>query len=112
MGKVGFWLPRTLSRAISSRREDSPEPFHVQDDTTDAGQVGEQGLRQRAGASLGNSATALPPNVHRIGRTIIQSDPSSASSRAESAEAGIPMNSLPTTTLRFQEPSGKLQSQR
>jgi hypothetical protein len=111
MGKAGFWLPRTLSRAMSSRREDSPEPFHVQRDATDAGQAAEHGLRQRTGAGGGSSTTTLPQQVHRIGRTLIrQSEPSPATSRPESSgpessEAGIPMNSLPTTTLRLQEPS-------
>ncbi|KAF2640801.1 hypothetical protein P280DRAFT_498631 [Massarina eburnea CBS 473.64] len=68
MGKLGFWLPRNLSRMISSRRDDSPEPFHVaniEDETEDDG----RGLRRRPGA--GGLVDTLPQHVRRIGRTVI-----------------------------------------
>ncbi|KAF2688749.1 hypothetical protein K458DRAFT_292502 [Lentithecium fluviatile CBS 122367] len=111
MSKAGFWLPRTLSRAISSRREDSPEPFHVEMDP-DTAQAPEPRLRLRPGAnSTSASATTLPQQVHRIGRTAIRSDSSSTSEQPENSDVSAPIN-LPTTTLRFQEPSGKPSSLR
>ncbi|CAI6328450.1 unnamed protein product [Periconia digitata] len=65
MGKLGFWLPRTLSRAISSRREDSPEPFHVRTQNDVPGEETDNGLRRRPGI---NSSNSLPQHVHPIGR--------------------------------------------
>ncbi|KAK3216709.1 hypothetical protein GRF29_1g720075 [Pseudopithomyces chartarum] len=80
MSKLGIWLPRSISRAISSQREDSPEPFHVREHEQDATEDIDEGLRRRAGA---NSSTAsdLLPRPH---------------SRAPS-QGPIPLSGVPTS---------------
>lgn len=99
MGKLGFWIPRTLSRAVSSRHEDSPEPFHVGDRAEEANQEIEQNLRRRPGTS---SSGVLPRQVYRIGRTLIHSNPNSASQTRASSQAPIPLSSVPTIASTHQ----------
>jgi len=89
LGKVGFFIPRTLSTALSFARtgsnspEDTGPAFHIEgnDQTiTDA----EARVRRRPGWSR-NGGDSLPNRVVRIGRSIISSGTSSAStSRATS----------------------------
>lgn len=98
MGKLGFHIPRTLSSALSFARTNSsfpgePEaPFHVRDENiTDA----EARVRRRPGWSR-NGGDSLPNRVVRIGRSLISSGTSSAStSRANStARVAVPMPPL------------------
>ena len=105
LGKLGFFIPRTLSTALSFARTGSSavdEPtFHIEGadgPTTDA----EARLRRRPGWSR-NGGDSLPNRVVRIGRTLISSGTSSAStSRATSSarvasQPPLPMNSVNTT---------------
>ncbi|KAF2854945.1 hypothetical protein T440DRAFT_440646 [Plenodomus tracheiphilus IPT5] len=89
MAKLGFFIPRTLSRALSSQRQEDPEPFHIQDNAEDATTAIEQRLRRRR-----NGGDTLPQRVVRIGRSIISSGTSSTSqsrapSRAMSAAPSV-----------------------
>lgn len=88
-------------------REDSPEPFHIEADGTVSGGATDSGLRQRAVAGTGGSATTLPQHVRRIGRTIVRSDPNFADAPTGGSEAGISMDDPRSTTIRIQEPSGR-----
>ena len=102
MSKLGIWLPRSISRAISSQREDSPEPFHIRENAEDATEDIDEGLRRRVGA---NSSTAsdLLPRVRRIGRSVIRSNPPSqphsrAPSQGPIALSGVPAS--PTSVVQ------------
>jgi hypothetical protein len=88
-------------------REDSPEPFHIEEDETDSGGTIESGLRQRTVPGAGGSATTLPRHVRRIGRAIVRSDPDSADAPTGGSEAGISIDDLRSTTIRIQEPTGR-----
>ncbi|KAF1961053.1 hypothetical protein CC80DRAFT_436568 [Byssothecium circinans] len=93
MGKLGFWLPRSLSRMMSTRREDSPEPFHVlehagEDPETDGG------LRRRPGTS--GLTNTLPQHVRRIGRSAIRSRPNSSHGQ-ETADSALPLSNMATS---------------
>ena len=97
MSKLGIWLPRSISRAISTQREDSPEPFHVREHAEDAAEEIDEGLRRRTGA---NSSTAsdLLPRVRRIGRNVIRSNPSSQTHSRATSQGPIPLSGVTTTT--------------
>jgi hypothetical protein len=100
MGKLGFFIPRTLSTALSFARTGSSStgadlpPFHIQDGETitDA----EARLRRRPGWSR-NGGDSLPNRVVRIGRTLINSGTSSRSASASRANsrAPLPLSSVP-----------------
>ncbi|KAF2810671.1 uncharacterized protein BDZ99DRAFT_519360 [Mytilinidion resinicola] len=65
LGKLGLYLPRTISNAVSQQSD--PEPFHISG-PADAELGNESNLRRRTG---GSSATGLPRRVYRIGRSVI-----------------------------------------
>jgi hypothetical protein len=98
MGKLGFFMPRALSTALSFARTGSEStgvdipPFHVQDGettTTDA----EVRLRRRPGWSR-TGGDSLPNRVVRIGRSLISSGTSSASTSRAPSQAPLPLSSV------------------
>lgn len=102
LGKLGFYLPRTLSQALDSSSRDETQPFSVSGRASNLSSF----LRERRGRrSAGNSGTTTPrldPNVlpserevYRIGGTLIQ-DPAPLNS-APSHEDAV----LPSRTIRF-----------
>lgn len=98
MSKLGIWLPRSISRAVSSAREESPEPFHIRTGEEDASQEIDEGLRRRPGASASTAANVLPRSVYRIGRTIIRSHTNSQPQSRASSQPPVPLSSAPTTS--------------
>lgn len=90
MGKLGFWIPRTLSEAISNRREDDPEPFHIGEPAEGTDQEIEQGLRQRPGTGSNSGMNALPRQVYRIGRSVIRSGASSTTQTRVNSQTNTP----------------------
>lgn len=101
MGKLGFYLPRTISEAISGQSEDEPEPFHVREHVTEAEHEIEQGLRHRGGASNadGGIANPIPHRVRKIGRSIIDSN-NSSQTRVNQPPIPLPAMSTPVLTSR------------
>lgn len=108
LGKFGFWLPRTLSRAISSRREDSPEPFHIRDSNDPASEEGDTdgGLRRRPGAA--HSSSSLPQHVRAIGRSIIPQSQSRSRTPPpnQTGHKSVSTPSLGTTAEQLAVPPG------
>lgn len=98
MSKFGIWLPRSISRAVSSAREDSPEPFHVRNNVEEAAQGIDESLSHRPGASTSAAANVLPRSVYRIGRTIIGSSANSQPQSRASSQPPVPLSSAPTTS--------------
>ncbi|OCK77959.1 CPA1 family monovalent cation:H+ antiporter [Lepidopterella palustris CBS 459.81] len=72
LGKLGFYLPRTISQAVSQQEE--PEPFHIRERAVDGEHAIERSLRHRSGAGtpINGNATPVPRPVFRIGRSIIR----------------------------------------
>lgn len=98
MAKLGFFLPRTLSHALSSQRNDTSEPFHITEGAEDATTDIDQRLRRRPGWSR-NGGDSLPRRVVRIGRSIIRSDPAS---NKHSGTSSRPLSTVPSVARREQ----------
>lgn len=97
MSKLGIWLPRSISRAISSQREDSPEPFHVREHAEDAAEAIDEDLRRRTGVSSSTTSDLLP-RVRRIGRNVIRSNPPSQPHSRAPSQGPIALSDVTTTT--------------
>jgi NhaP-type Na+/H+ or K+/H+ antiporter len=95
LGKIGFFIPRTLSRAVSSAPNDDPQPFYVAEDGEDATTDMEQRLRRRPGWSR-NGGDSLPNRVVRIGRSIIRSGDDSRSHSTSNVHTPVPLSTAPT----------------
>lgn len=94
LGKLGFFIPRTLSRAVSSRSAD-PEPFYIPEGAEDASTDIEQRLRRRPGRSR-TGGDSLPNRVVRIGRSIIRSGENSRSQSRSNVHTPMPLSAAPT----------------
>lgn len=94
LGKLGFFIPRTLSRAISSR-SDEPESFYVAEGAADATTDIEQRLRRRPGWSR-TGGDSLPNRVVRIGRSIVRSGTNSRSQSGSNVHTPVPLSTAPT----------------
>lgn len=94
LGKIGFFIPRTLSRAISAR-SDEPEPFYVAEDAEDESTDIDQRLRRRPGWSR-NGGDSLPNRVVRIGRSIIRSGDNSRNQSTSNVQTPVPLSAAPT----------------
>jgi hypothetical protein len=90
MGKLGFFIPRTISTALS-RDSDEPEPFHIRRSGEDVVTDVEQRLRRRPGWSRSGESLSLPQRVVRIGRSIIPSGHTSASSSRAPSRTRAPV---------------------
>jgi hypothetical protein len=105
MGKLGFFIPRTISTALS-RDSDEPEPFHIPQSGEDLTDV-EQRLRRRPGWSRSGESLTLPQRVVRIGRSIIPSGHTSASSSRATSRTRAPVAlSAVSTKARGDEQDG------
>ncbi len=96
LGKLGFYLPRTISSALDTSSPDEPEPFHIADGI----QRGQQHNRQRHQQNqlqLGRRPAEGPPRaVFRIGRSVI---------RGRASQAGTPQVVSPRATSPAESPS-------
>ena len=72
MGKLGFYLPRTISAAVSQR--DEPESFHIHEHAIEGEHTLAVPFCNQSGAVTPNSGTVSPPSrpLFRIGRTVIR----------------------------------------
>ncbi|KAI9877274.1 MAG: hypothetical protein M1830_004357 [Pleopsidium flavum] len=81
LGKLGFYLPRTISSALDTSTPDEPESFHIRERI----QHEQQQIRQRHQQNqlqLGQRSAEGPPRpVFRIGRSVI---------RERASQAGTP----------------------
>jgi hypothetical protein len=104
LGKLGFFIPRTLSRAVSSMSVD-PEPFYVPEGAEDATTDIEQRLRRRPGWSR-TGGDSLPNRVVRIGRSIIRSGETSRNQSRSNMHTPMPLSAAPTI-VRGEEESAQ-----
>lgn len=91
MAKLGFHLPRTLSQAFSSHRDDDLPPFQVQNGTSN-----DEGLRRRVGGSR-IAGDILPQRVVLIGGSITQSTASSSGDSPARSQPPIQLSAAATT---------------
>ena len=96
LGKLGFYLPRTLSQAYSAQVDDS-QPFRVRDRADDSASVLRERRRTR---TSGQSTPATDRPVYRIGGTVIRDRVSGTITPVEDGEAS-PIPSVPNRTIRF-----------
>ncbi|KAH7089699.1 Sodium/hydrogen exchanger family-domain-containing protein [Paraphoma chrysanthemicola] len=94
MAKLGFFIPRTLSNALSTQREDNDQAFYVSESTDGTQMDAEQRIRRRPGWS--RSGDTLPQRVVRIGRSIIPSGHNSGSTSRATSQAPVPLSAPPT----------------
>lgn len=72
LGKLGFYLPRTISNAIDSSSRDEPEPFHIGEHLRDEVQNIRQRQHQNQLPFGRRTADNSPPRpVFRIGRSVV-----------------------------------------
>ncbi|KAF2016426.1 hypothetical protein BU24DRAFT_346488 [Aaosphaeria arxii CBS 175.79] len=76
LGKLGIYLPRTISNALSSDLPEGQEPFHVQQSNDNLGRELESPGSQ-----------ALPYQIRRIGRSIIRPKDNESSSNPGSGRS-------------------------
>jgi len=95
LGKLGFYIPRTLSQALS--QENSRDAFHIE---------------RTSGASRSfdrpdQSSISVPAGVYRIGRTLVRGQNSGANSKATSRKTSrhvTPRASPPRTPISPSSP--------
>jgi hypothetical protein len=105
MGKLGFFIPRTISMALS-RESEEPEPFHIDRNADDTATDAEQRIRRRPGWS-GSGGDTLPQRVVRIGRSIIPSGHTSATTSRATSRAPIPLSAVATEAREEQAAGGR-----
>ncbi|TVY37907.1 Na(+)/H(+) antiporter [Lachnellula subtilissima] len=107
LGKLGFFLPRTLSRAFSSRSQETDEVFRVSDRArpSTTGVLRERRPRRGRDRSPSSAAPSTRP-IYRIGGSVIQ-DASDVNTGANTpaelrlSRPSTPPNIAVTRTIRF-----------
>ncbi|KAF1844591.1 uncharacterized protein K460DRAFT_365530 [Cucurbitaria berberidis CBS 394.84] len=95
LAKLGFFIPRTLSNALSAARVED-EPFHIQNTGVETLTDAEQRLRRRPGFAR-SGGDSLPRRVVRIGRSIIQNGENSESHSKVSSQTPNPLSAIAPT---------------
>jgi hypothetical protein len=91
MAKLGLFIPRTLSQALSTTRDqDEPEAFHIPESSDDLGVRIRRRIRSRDGGDT------FPQRVVRIGRSIIPSSHGSSSTSRTTSVAPTPLTTVAT----------------
>ncbi|QDS76932.1 hypothetical protein FKW77_004758 [Venturia effusa] len=96
LGTLGFYIPRTLSQALSSENN-SNSTFHVQNPA----HTSTSNLRFRPSNEAGQPGIPVPNGVYRIGRSLIPGKTSSDASKTASR------NMSKHETTRKSSPAGK-----
>lgn len=113
LGKFGFYLPRTISRALTTESNDDPAPFRVGDRDSGGFTAGVLRERRRRNPNLdsgpalsaSNTGTTVERPIFRIGGTVIR-DRSRNEGLATPLELGpsveaLNLNAPPNRTIRF-----------
>ncbi|TVY21091.1 Na(+)/H(+) antiporter 1 [Lachnellula arida] len=121
LGKLGFFLPRTLSRAFTSRSQETDEVFRVSDSARPSatGVLRERRPRRGRDRSPSSAGTSTRP-IYRIGGSVIQDvngniDPGANTPvELRPSRPSTPPNVAVTRTIRFpdDEPAAIIGSDR
>lgn len=113
MGKLGFFLPRTLSRAFTSQGNNEAQPFRTEGRVrTSPGEVLRERQRRRgepSGQSTPDpSASTLTRPVYRIGGTVIRDEEAEAGTvmPVERSGPSIPQAAATDRAIRFPDERG------
>jgi sodium/hydrogen antiporter len=71
MSKLGFWLPRTISRAVSTAVDENQQSFQVRGTAIQATDAVENQPQRRAVRSSANGEMVRSREVLQIGRSVI-----------------------------------------
>ncbi|KUJ09193.1 uncharacterized protein LY89DRAFT_629065 [Mollisia scopiformis] len=117
LGKLGFFLPRTLSRRFTSERNEDPDSFQV---GTQLGSTNVAGNRRRSNNDPSNQSTPVGSRstsrrpIYKIGGSVIRTGNLGAVSAAATTAAATPIDLepgrpstpvLPGRTIRFPDES-------
>lgn len=111
LGKFGFYLPRTISRALTTESNDEPAPFRISDrEVSIAGLLRERRRRHNGSgtptpASASRVSVVPERHIQRIGGTVIRDGqnsggPQELSSIRNTDEDSAP-NAAANRTIRF-----------
>ncbi|ORY18018.1 Sodium/hydrogen exchanger family-domain-containing protein [Clohesyomyces aquaticus] len=104
LGKLGIYLPRTISQAMSSDRDDEPAPFHIREHAAEAEHELEDRIRRHPKSN--GIANPVPRRVYRIGRSIIRNrDNGLANNTQASSQVPLPLSNAPTVKSTSQKAS-------
>ncbi|KAI9742471.1 MAG: hypothetical protein M1818_004005 [Claussenomyces sp. TS43310] len=91
LGKLGFYIPRTLSRALSSQANAETPPFQIQDPIRTSTNGGLRERRRRGEPSRRSTPDAAPPPpVFRIGGRLVRDVDADAITLAERSRPRTP----------------------
>jgi sodium/hydrogen antiporter len=104
LGKLGFYLPRTLSHAFDSTASEDPQPFRVRERAESSSGVLRE--RRRQTPTSGQSTPALPTSptgrpIYKIGGTVIRDETSGTMTPVEDGEQSTPSDRVANRTIRF-----------
>jgi hypothetical protein len=105
LGKLGFYLPRTLSQAFDSTMSDEPQPFRVRDRLEAPGGILRERRRQQTSTS--GQSTPAPSSapterpIYRIGGTVILDRQSGTITPVDDGEQSTPPDCVANRTIRF-----------
>jgi hypothetical protein len=112
LGKLGFFLPRTLSRAFPSQGNDDVAPFQIVDRLRPSPADILRERKKRRGESsatstLNPSAATLTRPIYRIGGRVIRDRRTGTDTPADSIRPSTPPAVAASRTIRFpdDEPS-------
>ncbi|KFY94801.1 hypothetical protein V500_03050 [Pseudogymnoascus sp. VKM F-4518 (FW-2643)] len=111
LGKLGFFLPRTLSRAFSSQGNNEAQPFRTEGRVrTSPGEVLWERNRRRGEPSGQSppdpSASTLTRPVYRIGGTVIRDAEAGTVTPVERSGLSIPPAAATDRAIRFSDERG------
>ncbi|KAF2730518.1 hypothetical protein EJ04DRAFT_38863 [Polyplosphaeria fusca] len=98
VGKLGFYLPRTISNALSTdRNSEEPAPFHIGETAFTSEPDVDQTLRRRPGTSdTNNGGTGGLSQVRPIGRSIIDRNNSNPALHAQRGNDTFVLSNAPS----------------
>lgn len=99
LGKLGFYLPRTLSQAFDSTTSDDPQPFRVRDRAEGSSGMLRERRRRTQTSGQSTPVTVNEREMYRIGGTVIRDRNSGTITPVEDAE--VSQSHLPRRTIRF-----------
>lgn len=104
LGKLGFYLPRTLSQAFDSTASEDPQPFRVRERAEASSGVLREHRRQTptSGQSTPATSSALTERpIYRIGGTVIRDRVSGTMTPVDDGEQSTPPDRVTQRTIRF-----------
>lgn len=110
LGKLGFYLPRTLSQAFESSASEEPQPFRLGGRAEAPPSMLREHRRRPSTARPSTPtlpATPIERPVYRIGGTVIRDSQLETASPADDAEQPSQHDPAPNRTIKFPDEAHK-----